>query len=249
MSFVLRNDFPPEASKSYWYHNSGGEHTQKHSGEPPEINDLRVQRGLEPFIVSELTMYMETSGVVAVHTKYEDGGVGPTIGYAVADRITRPGTLDVKDLYVLPEHQRRGVGGFLLGRLITKMIDVDGNTPGIIKQNYGQTLHLNGNTCRLPGGHLKVIPNVLGTTRVRDMRNAMPPYWSGILEVTGDDIYDAKLYSQGEIIATFEQEFPESHDDPILYRISGQTGSYLHVAYAAIAALNPGKPVTTKTTK
>jgi GNAT superfamily N-acetyltransferase len=241
MPFVLRHQLPSDISEMYWSHNSGCEHTEKQSGEIPEINDLRVRCGKEPFQKAELLGYMYNSGVVAVHTTHKDGGVGPTIGYVVADRNARYGRLDVKDLYVEPKHRHRGVGGFLLGRLITNMIPVSGNTPGIITRNYGNTLFLNGDAYRLPGIHITVMESTLGKNEVAKMRKAMPPDWSGLREIIGEDSYEATLHDLGSVVASFGRHIPGHDDELCRYNISGRTGDYLLLAYAAIAALNVGK--------
>lgn len=72
------------------------------------------------------------------------------------------------------------------------------------------------------------------------MRKAMPPDWSGLREIIGEDSYEATLHDRGSVVASFGQHIP-SDDEFSRYNISGRTGDYLLLAYAAIAALNVGK--------
>ena len=240
MPLVLHSQLPAELIKSYWSHNSGGEHAQKQSGEIPEINAFRIRRGEKPIDSSELFAMMHGSGVVAAHTMLEGRHIGPAIGYVVSRRDPKKGILDVKDFFVAEEHRGKGIGGFLLGRLITMTPAEAGR--GIIARDYGCGLTLQGITYKLPGVHFTTNVDVVGEGEVARLRKVMRPDWSGIFEVEGEESYSAELFVGGTVSARLTKQYPGSDDEPPAYHIAGRIQPYTHVAFAAIAALNQGLP-------
>lgn len=242
MPFALRNQLPEEISGSYWSHNSGGEHAHKQSGEIPDINAYRIDRGDVPYKNSELLDFMRHSGVVAAHTKLTDGSVGPTVGYVVADRDTQQGITTVQDLFVDPQHRRQGLGGFLLGTLVTNMIAPRAPKPGGILTTYGKSLVLGSENYVLPDKKLELMKGITGADVVDDMKTRLTLVgWSGILEVTDDGLYEASLYVEGSEAAQFVEVAGDEADVP-MYRVVGSDNLYTDVVYAAVAVLNQGKP-------
>ena len=242
MPLMLRTQLPEEISSAYTHHNSAGEHTMKQSGEIPDINELRIGRGETPFERKVILDLMEAAGVVGVHTKLADSGMGPTIGYVVSRRNSQERSIDVLDLYVAEKHRSKGIGGFLLGNLLTQMIPVREGTRGVSIQDYGVRATLLEKTYRLPGRHLLASAEVLGIAAVDRLYKEMPQDWSGILEIEGEDSYEARLYVGGKALAEFEKIRPDDWDDPIMYRTAGGKQTYSHIAFAAIGVLNRELP-------
>ncbi len=242
MPLMLRTQLPEEISSAYTHHNSAGEHTMKQSGEIPDINELRIGRGETPFERKVILDLMEAAGVVGVHTKLPDDGMGPTIGYVVSQRDSEERSIDVLDLYVAEEHRSKGIGGVLLGTLLTQMIPGRVGARGVRIQDYGVRATLRGETYILPGLHLSASAEVLGKAGVDRFREETPQNWSGIREIEGEELYEAALFVDGTVCAEFEKIRPDDWDDPIMYRTAGGEQIYSHIAFAAIGVLNRGVP-------
>ncbi len=243
MALTLRTQLPEAISSRYWQHNSAGEHVDKHIGEIQEINDIRVRRGEVPFGNEQMYGWMEVAGVAAVHILLPEGGVGPTVGYVVSERNSRAGVLDVKDFYVLEEHRRKGIGGFLLGKLIADMTPHNTRLYGGTARQYGAVLNIGGVSYALPGMVRTVYEDVTGAEWVAGLRNLLAEKkWNGILQVIGNGPEENILMVGGEPQATFERLEMNDEDEWPQYVISGG-GSvrYADPAFAAIAVLNRDK--------
>lgn len=114
MTILLRSDLDDD----FWFHNSGGEHSGKHCQDPKEVLALAkaAQTGLT-IPHEELFDLMSNDGLCVAREYLHDGGVGSIVGYAIADRSNADNIL-LHEVYVRPEYRRRGVGGYLLGKLV-----------------------------------------------------------------------------------------------------------------------------------
>lgn len=61
---------------------------------------------------------MFNDGLFVARTCRDDGGVGDIAGYAIAERSPDKTLIDIKDVFVKNEYRGRGVGGYLLGKLV-----------------------------------------------------------------------------------------------------------------------------------
>jgi|GEM_PF-5180008 len=151
MPLRLRN----EIDDSFWFHGSGTEHAGKQHEDPSEVLALArsAQTGLG-LSHDELYDLMYRDGLSVVR-KYDadNDKIGGVAGYAIADKSDSD-KLQLVDFYVRPEDRCRGVGGYLLGKLIRGHFEPL-NTEMTIHQAPSVATY-KGVTYPLVGNHIKV---------------------------------------------------------------------------------------------
>jgi GNAT superfamily N-acetyltransferase len=152
MPLQLTNDI----GDGYWFHNSGGEHTGKHALDPQEV--LALARSAQTSLAlshDELWKLMYNDGLFVAMTYRDDEGVGAVAGYAIAERSPDKTSIDVKDVFVVEEHRGRGVGGYLLGRLVQSGQFIFPH-PEMSVHQIPETASYRGQSFRLTGDHVTI---------------------------------------------------------------------------------------------
>ncbi|MFZ1483398.1 MAG: GNAT family N-acetyltransferase [Candidatus Saccharimonadales bacterium] len=228
--FQLRDRLPEKSASRYWSHSSGGEHVGKQEGDLSEIDALRKSRGLAQIQGSTMERSMYSHGVIAVRQNLHYGGVGRIVGYGVVDRSSREGRVALLDLWVAEGHRKKGIGGYILGKLLTNRPYTD---PSHTKQSYGKTLAHEDTEYLLPNMQVSLF---LPSPQVGvDFKAKMPSDWTGILSLEYKDgsKEEQVLYQAGAPSHTFVNRKGRFliDGDPTKRR-------YDNVAIAAIVALN-----------
>lgn len=226
--FQLLERLPEKRASGYWSHNSGGEHTNKHYGDIGDINALRTSRGLGQINPDTLENFMYINGVLAVRQYLRDGGVGDIVGYGVVDRTDTDGQLSLEDLWVAEAQRGKGIGGYILGDLLTNRPYDVSNT----KQFYGKTITMGGASYRLPNMRISLFD--LSKKDAAEFKAKMPSDWSGILSLSyGDETEESLLFQNGSQSHAFL-----NHNGRFRIDDDGSKRLYDNEAIAAIAALN-----------
>ncbi|HWB38836.1 MAG TPA: hypothetical protein VG604_01190 [Candidatus Saccharimonadales bacterium] len=224
MSLALKTSL----AKGYWNHNSGGEHAMKHIGDLDDANELLAANGQETVDRDELYDYLDHSGLIVVR-QIKNRDVLDAVGVAVADKYSRPGVIDVKNILVSESHRNKGIAGFMLGKLITDSIV---NTRANVSTAfYGKSLEIADQSYILPGVHVMSSAINLGDNLQKFIDSA-PLHWNGIRSIDDGDITTSEVIRDGSTVATLES------NGFIDAKIKGQSATYDHIAFAAIAALN-----------
>jgi GNAT superfamily N-acetyltransferase len=232
MPFTLREDFPDGT----WSHNSAGEHAQKHFGDLSEINHLRAGRDESPLDSEALYDRMYRGGVITVYDKPRGVDVGNLIGYVVSEKSRE--VVDVNDFFVVPERRGAGIGGAILGKLLTHVTMVE-QVRGITAFPFRKQLVIDGREIVMPGYHMIADEFVLGP-QIERFKASLPAGWSGIRTILADDDQPTthEVYQGGEVAGTISGGIYGDN-----YQIQGHGRRYPHILFAAIDLLNPDVPV------
>ena len=203
MPFVLKESLGETGEKHYWTHNSWGEHAMKHMSDPDDVSAIREERRLHPYGHSDLYAIMERRGLRVVRQRLAHGEPGDVVGYGIVRR--KPGADAIhtlEDLYVAEKHRNRGIGGYLLGDLLT-------NAPCMVRdsqlytQTFGKFL-VDAQTTKqyhLPG--MRLVFNALSDDdeNIAKLTAAVPPSWTGIRTIITDSQYDCQVFQDGDVAA------------------------------------------------
>ncbi len=229
MSFELRIDIP----EPFGVHDSGGEHAMMQQGDVYNINAVRLARDEEPIHEGRMFRMMYAGGVVTAHLPDAKGrsGAGDVAGYVVADKADS-GVISVEDFYVKPEFRGQGLGGALLGNLITRVTQRS-RIQGLEMANYGKELRIGGETYMLPGPYMQAYERWLGPEGFRRFQADMPKDWSGMRSLCPNE-----SEPRHEIVVN---GVPVMHIDQVRggYAIPERPRKrYGHIVFAAIDLLN-----------
>mgnify|MGYP000569030429 CR=1 FL=1 len=210
----------------YWSHNSGGEHSLKHTGDIDEINAIRFSLGLNDIDRYDLNNLMYDNGVVCVRQLLDDGSAGELVAYVIAERKRE--TVQVIDIY---EPKKEGVlSHYLIGKLLTN-VAIDLKPNGLTVVPYESQLHLQNQTIKLPGIHITGSQAVLGDNFEKFAETPVPNKWSGIRSLVRFDESAHQVYLNGQPTEIIEEQ-------GFKYKIPDSSAVFDHILFAAMAVIN-----------
>lgn len=179
---------------TYYSHNTGDEHANRISGDEYDINALRIKSGLAPIENLSATEYAsDHDGYVFVRPDRARG----LCGYLLA-KLGERGNYTVDDLLVNEEYRGKGIGRFMLGKLVSKhQLAMNGTVMGpnqitinaelaaqrpeltswISSRGFHQAPGSDQQILFLPGQHIDNIP----VAQLEEAKNGMPDDWCGYL--------------------------------------------------------------------
>jgi GNAT superfamily N-acetyltransferase len=249
MSFQLRTELDG-LDGNFWTHSATGEHADKHWSDFYEVADLSQNYGNG--VVTNRRAFEEhlrTSDPAfeIVRELREDGSAGDIAGFAIADFEGSGMNLEVKvnDLVVAPEFRGRGVGGLLIGRMVTQRRMMMHPSNAVVTL-YGNGLTFPDSTrLQLPGLHVKLYEAELD--EVDEARAHMAKNGFSMLSFVdpSDETSHHELMqgngSEAEKLGVMTQDDSQYRLKEYTIALGSQpafTGRYEHAAFAAIAALN-----------
>lgn len=235
MSFPipLHTSFPERLERNYFNHNSGGEHFGLRVSDIEEVQGKRQEQGLTP--IDNLAEIMYKYGLRVIRRM--DGRLpGEMVGYASVSRSRDFKDLTLEGLWVDENHRHQGIGGYLLGRLLTGL---PGNYDPIWleREPIGKTLQWNDRRFLLPGVIVSVGHMIYGQKVEPELHqrfyDSLPEDWTGLLMSRRKGHAPAEQFLNGKIIASFTRS-------GLNWTIDGDPSKrkYDNVAFAAIDALN-----------
>lgn len=191
-------------SPGYWSHRSGDEHSEKHQGDPIEVNAERISRGLAA--ISNLYEIMSSGGlhVVRRYDQEDPNSIKEIVGYSVVDRgCSDSEEFRVVDLWAHEDHRGKSLASYSLTETcFPQRLAGFRAMPGFIPLTYGSAKILVCDTVTIPfiNFHHKINYARLGENEFdKYMTTPVPPKLTVLREIDEGDTINRQLIREGSV--------------------------------------------------